>query len=76
MPVDERIATFLDELREGRGIQKQINNEVYRRVDKVEKDVVTLDNKMNTLFSRIILTVSSIIGLAIAIISIIEAVKS
>ena len=79
MTTDERALNLLDELREGRGRQKQINIELYRRVEAGEEDrgiikkaVAAVNEKANAIANTVVARVSAILGVAIVTITLIQ----
>lgn len=81
MAPDERAQDLLDELREGRGKQSQINNELYRRVSEGEVEcktirdaVLAVDKKVDGVVAKVVSRVSGLIGLALAIIALFQFV--
>ena len=80
MTIDDRAQDLLDQLREGRGQQKQINNELYRRVAQNEENVkknndnlLLLDGKINALSLKIVASASIFAGIVTALVETVRA---
>lgn len=81
MTMDDRAQDLLDQLREGRGQQKQINSELYRRMDNAESNIIRtnanihkLEAKLGSMTIRIVTSASVFAGLVTALVKVAEAI--
>lgn len=80
MSLDNRAQDLLDQLREGRGKQNQINDELYRRMTTAETNIqknhnnqVKLNNRINSMWLKIVGSAAVFAGIVTALV---EAIKS
>lgn len=62
-----RLHDYIDSLREWKGAQDAKNEEVKRRLAQIELAVKNLDDRLDTLFTRIIGVVATLIGIGVTL---------